>query len=753
MITKDLLLTFFREKVTRPLSFREIVYSLGLSSSERRSLKRILREMSRGGDIVKTRKGLYGPAVDMSLETGYFEAHREGYGFVITEEPGKRDIFIPPRATLGAMDNDKVVARIENPIRREGRIIRILGRAHTRVVGTCEASRTGFYVRPKNKSIPFDLYIAPKDRGKARGKDSVIAEIVSYPTDTRQPMGRIIKILAKPENPKDEVEGIIDEFNLPRKFPHSILEESKELYSKILPAPFLTPLYPCPTEGRRSALVSGELKGDERELQMKRKDLRLLPTVTIDGERARDFDDAVSIQKTDDLYRLWVHIADVGYFVGWNSAIDGEARKRGTSVYFPDRVIPMLPKELSEDLCSLRPKKERLAVTVEMEFDKDGERLSSRLYPSIIMSDERMTYTSVKKILIDRDKKEREKYNYLLHDFEIMGELCNVLKDRRIKRGSLDFDLPEPEVLLDIQGNPEAIIKAERNFAHMIIEEFMIAANEAVAGYFESHSVPGLYRIHEKPETTKVNEIISIINSIGTAKARKTIKARDVSDLIKQIRGLPEEEIIILMILRGMKQARYSALNIGHFGLASECYTHFTSPIRRYPDLVVHRILREALAKKYLSDDRIKELDHILPDIAFHSSRMERQSEEAERSVLNAMRAWFMKDKTGEEFEGIVVSVKPFGLKIRLKDYYVEGFLHVSYMTDDFYRYDDKSLSLYGIHKKKRFGIGRELKVRIDRVDLEEREIILGISSKISGFVDSIFSEKSLRNRERRRTG
>ncbi|HYA12277.1 MAG TPA: ribonuclease R [Thermodesulfovibrionales bacterium] len=699
MITKDRLLTFFREKVTRPLSFREIVYSLDLSSSERRSLKRILREMSQGGYIVKTRKGLYGPAVEMSLVTGCFEAHREGYGFVVPEEPKERDIFIPPRAALGAMDNDRVVARIENPVRREGRIIRILGRAHTRVVGTCEASRTGFYVRPKNKSIPFDLYIAPKDRGKARGKDSVIAEIVSYPTDTRQPIGRVIKILDKPGTPKDEVESIIDEFNLPRRFPHNVLEESRELYSGL------------------------KIQEDKHV----RNNLMHLPTVTIDGERAKDFDDAVSIQKTDNLYRLWVHIADVGYFVGWDSAIDVEARKRGTSVYFPDSVVPMLPKELSEDLCSLRPKVERLAFTVEMEFDKYGERLNRRLYPSIIMSDERLTYTSVKKILIDRDPKERGKYHHLLQEFEIMGELCNVLKDRRIKRGSLDFDLPEPEVLLDIQGNPEAIIKAERNFAHMIIEEFMIAANEAVAEYFESHGIPGLYRIHEEPETTKVNEIISIINSLETSKARKTIKARDVSELIRQIRGLPEEEIIILMILRGMKQARYSALNIGHFGLASEFYTHFTSPIRRYPDLVVHRILREALTKKYLSDERIKELEHILPDIAFHSSRMERQSEEAERAVLDAMRAWFVKDKTGEEFEGMIVSVTPFGLKIRLKDYYIEGFLHVSYMTDDFYRYDDKSLSLYGVHKKRRFSIGKELTVRIDRVDLEEREIILGI--------------------------
>ncbi|HKZ58206.1 MAG TPA: VacB/RNase II family 3'-5' exoribonuclease, partial [Thermodesulfovibrionales bacterium] len=399
----------------------------------------------------------------------------------------------------------------------------------------------------------------------------------------------------------------------------------------------------------------------------------------------------------------------------------------GTSVYFPDRVIPMLPKDLSEDLCSLKPKVERLTFTVEMEFNSHGQRLSSMIYPSVIVSDERMTYTSLKKILIDKDKGEREKYSYLLHNFETMGELCNTLKAQRLKRGSLDFDLPEPEVLLDIQGNPEAIIKAERNFAHMIIEEFMIAANEAVAEYFESLGVPTLYRIHEEPEPTRVEEVIRIINSLEILKGRNTIKTIDLLDLIRHIHGLPEEEIINLMVLRSLKQARYSAVNIGHFGLASKCYTHFTSPIRRYPDLIIHRILREIIAKKRLSDKRIQELEHMLPDIAFHSSRMERQSDEAERAVLDAMRVWFMKDKTGEEFEGKVVSVTPFGLKIRLKDYYVEGFLHVSYMTDDFYQYDDKSKILYGIHKKKRFSIGKELMVRIDRVDIEEREIILGI--------------------------
>lgn len=700
MITKDSLILFFKEKVTHPVSFRDIVFKLNLTTPERRKLKRFLREMVNDGDIVRTRKGLYGHTEEMSLTTGYFEAHRDGYGFVISEKPGERDIFIPARATLGAMDNDRVVSRIENRRRREGSIIRILERAHTRIVGTFEAGRYGFYVRPKNRSIPFDLYIAPNEKGKAKDGDIVIAEIISYQTEKRPPAGRIIKILQKPETPRDEVENIIDELNLPRRFPHNVIEEAKSLYVR---------------------------KQNTEDRTQKRKDLRNLPTVTIDGERAKDFDDAISIKKTDEGYILWVHIADVSFYATWDSAIDIEARKRGTSVYFPDRVIPMLPKDLSEDLCSLKPRVERMAFTVEMEFDSHGQRINERFYPSIIVSDERMTYTEVKKILVDEDPKERKKYDYLLSAFELMGELCNILKARRLKRGSLDFDLPEPDVLLDMQGNPEAIIRAERNFAHMIIEEFMIAANEAVAEYLEGLNVPTLYRIHEEPDPGKLEDIMKIISSLAALKKTKAIVPKDFPKLLKQIQGRPEEEIISHMILRSLKQARYSHVNVGHFGLASGSYTHFTSPIRRYPDLIVHRILKEVLIKKHLSDKRIKELESVLPNIAFHSSRMERQADDAERAVLNAMRVWFMKDKVGEEFEGRVVSVTTYGLKIRLKDYYVEGFLHVSYMTDDFYRYDEKSLSLYGIHKKKIFSIGKELTVRIDRVDMEEKEIVLGI--------------------------
>lgn len=697
MVNREGILSFFKEKVKRPLSFREVVESMGLSRSEARSLKRLLREMVRSGDIVRTRKGLYGPAEEMNLLSGYFEAHRDGYGFVVLERPGERDIFVPARWTSGAMNNDRVIVRVENWQKREGRIIRILERATTRLVGRLDLTKNAFYVRPKNRTISFDIYVSPKDRGKARKGDNVVVEIIDYPSDKRPPSGRVIKVLERPEDPKAEVEAIIEEFNLPRKFPKTVHDEA-----------FLL--------SERSALEGGE----------KRKDLRRLPTVTIDGERARDFDDAVSIKLVEHGYRLWVHIADVSHYVSWDAAIDKEARKRATSIYFPDRVIPMLPKELSEDLCSLKPGVDRLAMTVEMDFDRNGDRMDVKFYPSLIRSDERMTYTSVRKILVDNDKKERERYAHLLREFELMNELCNLLRSKRLEKGSLDFDLPEPEVILDLQGRPEAILRAERNLAHMIIEEFMIAANEAVAEYIESLGIPSLYRVHEEPDISKVDEIIRMVRHIPGLR-KKVLRPSDFSDLLNKVKGTPLEEIVNYMVLRSLKQARYSPVNVGHFGLASKCYTHFTSPIRRYPDLVVHRILRDVLNKKRLPDRKIKYLEGLLSDIAFHSSRMERLAEEAEREVVDAMRVWFMRDKVGEEYSGKVVSVAPYGLRIRLKDFYIEGFLHVSYMNDDFYQYDERTISLIGRHRGKRFTIGDELMVRIDRVDMDEREIILGL--------------------------
>ncbi|KAF0181042.1 MAG: ribonuclease R [Nitrospirae bacterium] len=703
MLTRQLFLSFFREKVKNPLSYRELTEHLKLRAGEKKSVKKLLRELVAGGEIIKTRKGLYGLPEEMSLVTGYYEAHRDGFGFVISEKPGERDIFVAGRNALGAMNNDRVVVRIENRERRDGRVIRILDRAHSRIAGTLQSDRKTSYVIPKNRSIPFDLYVAPDDRANACDGDAVVVEVVSFPTDKRPPAARVVKVIADPKSPREEVEGIIDEFHLPRRFPHDVLEEARALHAKA---------------------VSAEEEGSRT---LRRKDLRALNTVTIDGERAKDFDDAISVQKTEEGFRLWVHIADVGFFVAWDSPLDLEARKRGTSVYFPDRVVPMLPKELSEDLCSLKPRVDRRAFTVEMDFDAHGMRSSQRFYPSIINSNERMTYTSVRKILVDKDSAERSRYAALLPDFALMESLCHLIKSRRIKRGSLDFDLPEPEVLLDSQGNPESIIRAERTFAHMIIEEFMIAANEAVAEHLEGLSVPNLYRIHEEPDPLKFEEIAKMLTALGIIRHRRLIKPGDVAGLLRQLQGTPEESVFHSLILRSLKQARYSPVNIGHFGLASKSYSHFTSPIRRYPDLVTHRILREVLIKKRLSDKRADELNNLLPDIAFQSSRTERQADEAGRTVLNAMRVWYMKDKEGQCFSGSIVAVTAYGVKVRFHDVYVEGFLHVSAMTDDYYRYDEQRMCLNGLNRRRRYSIGQEMTVRVERVDMAEREIILGL--------------------------
>jgi ribonuclease R len=708
MVNKETILSFFREKTGKPLSFRDIAARMGLGKPEGRALKRLLREMIREGEVVLTRKGLYGPSRDMSLVNGYFEAHRDGFGFVIPEKPGERDLFIPPNAGMGAMDGDRVIARVEQWERRSGRVIRILERAVTRVVGRLDVAKEATYVKPRNKAIPFDLYVAPNARGGAKNGDSVIAEIIAYPTDKRPPSGKVVKIIKRPEDPQSEIEAIIDEFSLSPRFPKHANDEAKLLQSG---------------GEHEGAVGTSDRKGIRTP---KRKDLRSLSTVTIDGERARDFDDAVSVSLTDYGYKLWVHIADVGFYVPWGTALDVEARRRGTSVYFPDRVIPMLPKELSEDICSLKPALERFAFTVEMDFDGHGSKRGAKFYPSVIKSDERMTYTSVKKILVDRDEDERARYKHLLSDFEIMGELCGILRDVRLARGSLDFDLPEPEILLDLQGNPEAIIRAERNFAHMIIEEFMIAANESVAEYIEGREVPCIYRIHEEPDPMKMEDVLRVVKSFGMAPNR-TFKPKDFPSLLKSIKGMPGEEVVNYIVLRSLKQARYSPTNVGHFGLASVSYTHFTSPIRRYPDLVVHRILREVVSRKQISDKIRRELETALPDIAFSSSRTERLSDDAERAAVNAMRVWFMKDKVGDEFEGKIVGVTPYGLRVRLRDFYVEGFLHVSHMTDDFYQFNDKNMTLWGRHTKKSFKIGQEVTLRLDSVDMEEREVIFGL--------------------------
>ena len=682
----------------KPLPFGELAAVLGLRKHEGKQLKKLLRPMVEAGEIIRNRKGYYGLPDEMALVTGYFEAHRDGFGFVVPERPGERDVFVPARMSMAAMDGDRVVARLESAAKRQGSIVRVLHRAHKRIAGIVMKAGGTLFVRPRDRAMSFDVVVAPPKGIKADEGDMVSVEIEEYPSDGRPAIGRILKKITSPEDPRSEVESIIEEYGLPGPFPPSVRAEAKALALK-------------PEPGN------------------KRRDLTELPTVTIDGERARDFDDAISIDLSPHGYTLWVHIADVGHYVPWGSPTDMEARQRGTSVYFPDRVIPMLPKELSEDLCSLKPKVMRAAFTVRMEFDRTGAKTGAEFFPSLIVSDERMTYTSVRKILVDQDPKERKRYAALLREFELMDELAGLIRQRRIARGSLDFDLPEPEVILDMQGRPEAIIKAERNLAHMIIEEFMISANEAVAEHLTMLGLPTLYRIHEPPDAGKVEEALRVLRPSAATNRRVDASALRVA--LKQTEGTPFAEAASYIVLRTLKQARYSTENAGHFGLASECYLHFTSPIRRYPDLVVHRVLREALEKRKLSDDRKEALLGLLREIALQSSRSERVAEKAEREVIGAMRVWFMAGRVGESFDGAVVGVSTQGIRVRLNECYVDGFLHVSSLSDDYYAYDERSVILRGRRGGRTFGLGQAVRIRLERVDRAERELVFGLVDEV----------------------
>ncbi len=693
MLRKEDILAYLRKKAGRPLPFRELSSRMGVRNTDRRRFKRLLRDLVDEGEVVRTKRGLYGSSVEMAMVTGHFEAHREGFGFVIQEAPGQKDVFIPARATASAMNGDRVVAQVEDTRRRSGRIVRVLERSRAKVAGTIDRAGDAYFLKPKSKSISFDIYIQPRDTMGLEHGDKALVEITEYPTGKRPAMGKVVKELARTESASDEVGGIIEEFALPKRFSSKLSKEAEALRDK----PF-----------------------------GKRKDLTALATVTIDGETARDFDDAVSIKENETGYRLWVHIADVGHYVPWDSPLDIEARRRGTSVYFPGRVVPMLPKALSEDLCSLRPGEDRPAFTIQMDFDLKGKRRGGKFFKSLIRSDQRMTYTSVSRIIEEHHKDERLKYAALLKEFDLMADLAGVMRNKRLARGSLDFDLPEPEILLDVQGRPEDIVRSERNFAHMLIEEFMIAANEAVAEGLAARGVPCLYRIHEEPDEGKVEQLIGSLMLPGL-RQKKYTSPKDLHRLLKAVKGTKEEEVVMYQVLRSLKQARYSEQNAGHFGLASKCYLHFTSPIRRYPDLVCHRVLAEALEGRGIPKERKRSLGQLMPLLAFSSSMLERKAVEAERAAVDALRAWFMKDKVGEEFAATVTGVSPNGIRLRLVEYYVEGFIPVSDLTDDYYLYNEREVALKGRHSGRKFAFGSELAVRVDRVDLEERRVIFGV--------------------------
>ena len=713
MITRDALLAFMRDAAYRPMLLDELGRGLGVPDEERPALERLVRDLVEEGAVVRTRTGRFGLPEQMNLVVRRVVVHPDGYGFLVPDRRPDRadggDFFLAPRSIREVMDGDRVVARVERERRdggREARVIRILERARTRVVGRYEASRGVGYVVPHEKRLVHDVVIPPDQVAGAVSGDLVVAELTTYPSERGGPEGRIVEVIGRRDDPDAEAELIIRKHELPHRFGDAALAEAERVARERAPS-------------EADIAASG------------RVDLRDRTLVTIDGETARDFDDAVGIEPLEGgRTRLYVAIADVSHYVDPGGALDREAYARGTSVYFPDRAIPMLPEVLSNGVCSLNPRVDRYALTCELTFDAQGRPVGVRIYPSVIRSRARLTYTLVRRIVEDRDEAAREAHAPLVADLERMAALAARLRSRRLQRGSIDFDLPEPQVVLDLEGGIEAIVRSERNVAHQLIEEFMLAANEAVARHLQGLDVPTLYRVHEEPARDKLDAFREFLHNLGYTlggTAGGPVHPKMFQKVVEAARGRPEERLVNAVMLRTMMQAHYSTENIGHFGLASPAYTHFTSPIRRYPDLVVHRILREVGTRGRLTAERRAALERELPETARHCSERERKAMEAEREVVALKKCQFMATRVGDEFDGVIAGVTAFGFFVELTDVFVEGLVHISSIGDDYYTYVEKMHALVGRHTRRTFRVGDPVRVRVDRVDLDSRRIDFSI--------------------------
>ena len=696
-----------RTRVPHPATSRELLRVLRIAKEDRAAFKRLLRTLVSDGSLVEIKGNRYGLADQMDLVVGKLDGHPSGFGFVTPERPIEgltRDIYIAAHNLQEALHGDRVVVRIERyreDGRAEGRVVQVLERATSTVVGRYEMEPSGLgVVVPFDKRLVAEVQIPKAETRGAEPGQMVTVEITRWPSPTRGPLGRIVEILGDINDPGVDTEIILRKHNIPDEHSSEAIEEAKRLGATI------------------------------REKDLKhRTDFRDRQVVTIDGETARDFDDAISIEKLKNgNFWLGVHIADVAHYVHEGGALDTEAYDRGTSVYFPERAVHMFPSELSTGLCSLNPHVDRLVQSCLMEVSPRGDVVRHEMHDGIIHSDERMTYTAVNAILTDRDPEMLARYKSHGPMFELMGELFEVLNARRRRRGSVDFDLPEAQVVLDEKGFIEDIIASERNVAHRLIEEFMLLANETVAGHLESRGMPALYRIHEPPDPLKVMQFEEFISAFGfgLGAVEGALKPKHFQKLVDKIRGNPAERPIAFLMLRTMQKARYDAMNVGHFGLAAETYTHFTSPIRRYPDLVVHRLLRE-LRQTKVSDERKTELEEDLPEVGRHTSERERRAADAEREILQWKKVRFMADKVGDVYDGYITGVAAFGMFVELIDHYVEGLVHVSTMADDYYRVREQSHALFGENTKKTYSLGDRVRVQIIRVDMERRQIDLGL--------------------------
>ncbi|MBW8713725.1 MAG: RNB domain-containing ribonuclease [Acidobacteria bacterium] len=671
MLNHEQLLKLIRDKLDHPATPRELLQKLKLPRQQRPTFKKLLSDLVESGALVQTRGNRFGLPDRMNLVIGKIVTNPRGFGFVVPDRPleeTKGDVFIAGSNLNQAMHGDRVVARIErvNGDRAEGRIVRILERGAASVVGRFDVDGSGLgFLVPFDRRLIMDVQIPADERGDAQPGDMVVVEITRWPTPARAPLGRVIEVLGDIDEPGVDNEIIIRKYGIPDEHSPEAVEEARRIGGAV-----------------REKDIAG------------RTDFRPLTIVTIDGEHARDFDDAISLEALPNgHFWLGVHIADVAHYVQEGTALDEEAYERGTSVYFPDRAVHMFPSELSTGLCSLNPNVDRLVQS----STRDPETLA--------------------------------KYRELVPLFEMMRELFEILNKRRHRRGSIDFDLKEPEIVLDDQGLVEAIVAAERNIAHRIIEEFMLLANETVAQHLDDHDVPSLFRVHEEPDPLKVEQFEEFVSTLGYSLAAppNDVKPRHFQKLVEKMRGTPEEKPIAFLMLRTMQKARYDEQNKGHFGLAAKSYTHFTSPIRRYPDLVVHRTLRES-RHDAMNTERKDELIDDLPEIARHTSERERRADDAERELVQWKKVRFMADKVGDEFEGYITGVTAFGLFIELIEHFVEGLVHISTMADDYYRFVDRAHILRGENTGRVYRLGDKVSVQVIKVDMERRQVDLGLT-------------------------
>lgn len=714
---KEMIMEFMQEQGYAPMTAEDLLDKLSEKTSfNPTKFWQELMALEQNGNIIKTRFETYGLPEKMGLVTGRFQLTSKGFGFVIPDNKGDRpDVFIPPRALNSAMNNDRVMARINNDIygkKPEGEIIRIITRANNKVVGTFCRNGDFAFVVPDDKRVGKDVYVMRKHFNGAREGQKVVVEITEWPRENRSAEGKVTEILGNVGDVGLEILSIIKQNDLPLEFPQEVIEASKKV---------------------PKAIRKEELKG--------RRDLRDRAVVTIDGEDAKDLDDAVYVQQlSKDEFLLGVYIADVSYYVTENSVLDKEARQRGTSVYLVDRVLPMLPERLSNGICSLNAGEDRLAMSCEMKIDRKGKILDYEIFPSVIHVRHRLSYNIVREILAG-DEQLCEKYNDILPMVKLMDELREILHGKRVKRGAIDFDLPEQKVILDEKLKPVKIVNRIHGNSESIIEEFMLAANETVAHHMSAQKWPFIYRVHDIPSQERMQELAKLLANFNVKfKVSEETKPLEVQHAVQAMIGRPEERLVNTVALRSMKQAVYQTENIGHFGLAAQYYTHFTSPIRRYPDLIVHRLLRAWMHNPSMTDGESEKLSDNLDVIAEHSSLRERAAAEAERATVELKKAEYMAEHIGEEFDGVISGVTAFGMFVELENG-VEGLVHISSLMDDYYEFYEDRYALVGTHTKNQYRLGDKVRIEVLNVNISEVSIDFIMAGENDGVREHIRSQ------------